>query len=407
MKIRTITTGIPSPFSHDYLQRAAEFNAACRTRFEANGYEVQSTRISTQIWNDAPDIEDILALETQTKALGIEFLSLGTIFPDEPHPVGALSTCAELPNPHPVGALSKRAIPPNPLEHIADAIAQSETFFASVSIDIKHVNDLLIGRRVSKFLESTANIIQQIAHNTENGYGNLRFAALMNCPPNTPFFPAAYWQADSMNFGIGWQAADLVYETFADAPNLNTALQHLKTRMEKEGQQIVAIAQTLAHEHDIPFIGIDVSPAPMGDESIAYALEQQLPGHFGERGTLTVCANLTRTLRALALPLCGYSGLMLPVLEDIGLGQRSQEGCFNLDSLLLYSAVCGTGLDTIPIPGDATTSQITAILTDVAVLSSRLSKPLSVRLFPVPGLKAGEMTRFQSPYLTNTTVMSI
>lgn len=392
MKIRTITTGIPSPFSHDYLQRAAEFNATCRIRFEANGYEVQSTRISTQIWNDAPDIEDILALETQTKALGIEFLSLGTIFPDEPHPVGALST---------------RAIPPNPLEHIADAIAQSETFFASVSIDIKDVNDLLIGRRVSKFLESTANIIQQIAHNTENGYGNLRFAALMNCPPNTPFFPAAYWQADSMNFGIGWQAADLVYETFADAPNLNTALQHLKTRMEKEGQQIVAIAQTLAHEHDIPFVGIDVSPAPMGAESIAYALEQQLPGHFGERGTLTVCANLTHTLRALALPLCGYSGLMLPVLEDIGLGQRSQEGCFNLDSLLLYSAVCGTGLDTIPIPGDATTSQITAILTDVVVLSSRLSKPLSVRLFPVPGLKAGEMTRFQSPYLTNTTVMSI
>ena len=392
MKIRTITTGIPSPFSHDYLQRAAEFNAACHSRFEANGYEVQSTRISTQIWNDAPNIEDILALETQTKALGIEFLSLGTIFPDEPHPVGELS---------------KRAIPPNPLEHIADAIAQSETFFASVSIDIKDVNDLLIGRRVSKFLESTANIIQQIAHNTENGYGNLRFAALMNCPPNTPFFPAAYWQADSMNFGIGWQAADLVYETFANAPNLNTALQHLKTRMEKEGQQIVAIAQTLAHEHDIPFIGIDVSPAPMGDESIAYALEQQLPGHFGERGTLTVCANLTRTLRALKLPLCGYSGLMLPVLEDIGLGQRSQEGCFNLDSLLLYSAVCGTGLDTIPIPGDATTSQITAILTDVAVLSSRLSKPLSVRLFPVPGLNAGEMTRFQSPYLTNTTVMSI
>lgn len=392
MKIRTITTGIPSPFSHDYLQRAAEFNAACHSRFEANGYEVQSTRLSTQIWNDAPDIEDILALETQTKALGIEFLSLGTIFPDEPHPVGELS---------------KRAIPPNPLEHIADAIAQSETFFASVSIDIKDVNDLLIGRRVSKFLESTANIIQQIARNTENGYGNLRFAALMNCPPNTPFFPAAYWQADSMNFGIGWQAADLVYETFADAPNLNTALQHLKTRMEKEGQQIVAIAQTLAHEHEIPFIGIDVSPAPMGDESIAYALEQQLPGHFGERGTLTVCANLTRTLRTLELPLCGYSGLMLPVLEDIGLGQRSQEGCFNLDSLLLYSAVCGTGLDTIPIPGDATTSQITAILTDVAVLSSRLSKPLSVRLFPVPGLNAGEMTRFQSPYLTNTTVMSI
>ena len=380
MKIRTITTGIPSPFSHDYLQRAAEFNAACRTRFQANGYEVQSTRLSTQVWNAEIDVADILALEQKTEALGIEFLSLGTIFPAHPNAAQHFET-------------------------VADAIAETETFFASVSIDMK--TDLLIGRKVSKCLARTAKIIQQIARRTENGYGNLRFAALMNCPPNTPFFPAAYWQDTGMNFGIGWQAADLVYDTFADAPDLNTALQHLKTRMEAEGQKVVAIAQTLAQEHNVKFVGIDVSPAPMGDESIAYAIEQQLPGHFGERGTLTVCANLTRTLRSLNLPLCGYSGLMLPVLEDIGLGQRSQAGCFNLDSLLLYSAVCGTGLDTIPIPGDATTSQISAILTDVATLSSRLSKPLSVRLFPVPALKAGEMTRFQSPYLTNTTVMSI
>lgn len=380
MKIRTITTGIRSPFSHEYLQRAAEFNAACRTRFQANGYEVQSTRLSTQVWNAEIDVADILALEQKTEALGIEFLSLGTILPAHPNAAQHFET-------------------------VADAIVETETFFASVSIDMK--TDLLIERSASKFLARTAKIIQQIARRTENGYGNLRFAALMNCPPNTPFFPAAYWQDTDMNFGIGWQAADLVYDTFADAPDLNTALQHLKTRMETEGQKVVAIAQTLAQEHNVKFVGIDVSPAPMADESIAYAIEQQLPGDFGERGTLTVCANLTRTLRALELPLCGYSGLMLPVLEDIGLGQRSQAGCFNLDSLLLYSAVCGTGLDTIPIPGDATTAQISAILTDVATLSSRLSKPLSVRLFPVPALNAGEMTRFQSPYLTNTTVMSI
>ena len=98
---------------------------------------------------------------------------------------------------------------------------------------------------------------------------------------------------------------------------------------------------------------------------------------------------------------------MLPLLEDVGLGKRSEAGHFNLDSLLLYSTVCGTGLDTIPIPGDATISQITAILTDVATLSTQLNKPLSARLFPVPGLKAGDMTQFQSPYLTNTAVVQI
>ena len=376
MKIRTITTGIPLPFAPYQLERAAKFNAAAQTYFESNGYEVQTTRVSSQIWDEARDIEAILGLESRAQALGIDFLNLGTILP------GKRSTKTHL-------------------ACVADVIVQSEMLFATVTVTTQS------GDVASEITESTADIIQQIAHRTDAGYGNLRFAALMNCPPNTPFFPAAYCQDTRTNFGIGWQAADLVNQAFTGAQNLETALQSLKILMEMEGQKIVALAETLAQEWGIKFVGIDVSPAPMGDESIAYAMEQQLRGYFGERGTLTVAAGLTRTLRSLDLPLCGYSGLMLPVLEDVGLGERSESGYFNLDSLLLYSTVCGTGLDTIPIPGDASNAQLTAILTDVATLSIQLSKPLSVRLFPVPGRKAGDMTQFQSPYLTNTKVMQI
>ena len=356
MKIRTITTGIPLPFSPYQLQRAAKFNAACQTYFEANGYDVQTTRVSCQIWDETRDVDTILALESDAQALGIEFLNLGTILPGKRHTEAHIA-------------------------RVADVIAQSEIVFATVTLTTQS------GHIASEIAESTAKVIQQIAHRTDAGYGNLRFAALMNCPPNTPFFPAAFWHDTRTNFGIGWQAADLVQQAFTDAPNLEIALQNLKTLMEAEGQKIVALAETFAQEWGIKFVGIDVSPAPMGDESIAYAMEQQLPGLFGERGTLTVAAGLTQTLRTLALPLCGYSGLMLPVLEDVGLGKRSEAGYFNLDSLLLYSSVCGTGLDTIPLPGDVSTSQLAAILTDVASLSIRLTKPLSVRLFPVPGCR--------------------
>ena len=376
MKIRTITTGIPFPFSAYQLQRAAEFNTTCRTRFEANDYKVQTTRISSQIWNEARDVDTILSLEAQAKAIGIQFFSLGTIPPDKRN--------SEL---H--------------LAHVADVIVQSEILFATVTLTTQS------GHLVSDVTEKAADIIRQIAHRTDDGYGNLRFAALMNCPPNTPFFPAAYWHDSRTNFSIGWQAIDFVQDTFANAPDLETALQNLKTVMETEGQKLVALAESIAKEWGIKFIGLDVSLAPMGNDSIAYAMEQQLSGCFGDSGTLTVAAGLTRTLKSLSLPLCGYSGLMLPVLEDVGLGKRSEECYFNLDSLLLYSTICGTGLDTIPIPGDATTEQITAILTDVATLSIQLNKPLSVRLFPVPGLKAGDITQFQSPYLTNTAVMQI
>ena len=376
MKIRTITTGIPLPFSPYQLQRAAKFNAACQTYFEANGYDVQTTRVSSQIWDETRDVDTILALESDAQALGIEFLNLGTILPGKRHTEAHIA-------------------------RVADVIVQSEIVFATVTLTTQS------GHVASEIAESTAKVIQQIAHRTDAGYGNLRFAALMNCPPNTPFFPAAFWDDTRTNFGIGWQAADLVQQAFTDAPNLEIALQNLKTLMEAEGQKIVALAETFAQEWGIKFMGIDVSPAPLGDESIAYAMEQQLPGLFGERGTLTVAAGLTQTLRTLALPLCGYSGLMLPVLEDVGLGKRSEAGYFNLDSLLLYSSVCGTGLDTIPLPGDVSTSQLAAILTDVASLSIRLTKPLSVRLFPVPGCGAGDITHFDSPYLTNTRVMQV
>ncbi|MCG9127852.1 DUF711 family protein [Candidatus Poribacteria bacterium] len=376
MKIRTITTGIPFPYSPYQLQRAAEFNNACKKCLLDNGYEVQTTRVSSQTWNDVRQLDTILALETEAKALGIDFVNLGTILPETHSTESNLS-------------------------RVVDVIVQSEILFTTVTLTTK------AGYISTKIAENTANIIHQIAHRTDAGYGNLRFAALMNCPANTPFFPAAYWQDTRTNFGIGWQASDLIQQAFKDAINLEQALDNLKILMEKEGEKIVAFAEELAQEWGIKFVGIDVSPAPMGEDSIAYAMEEQLPGHFGERGTLTVAAGITRILRNLSLPLCGYSGLMLPVLEDIGLGKRSEEGYFNLDSLLLYSTVCGTGLDTIPIPGDASIPQITSILTDVATLSIQLKKPLSVRLFPVPGLKAGEMTQFQSPYLTNTAVMEI
>ena len=376
MKIRTITTGIPNAFSREQLQFAVDFNHRCQMRLEANGYEVQTTRLSSQAWREISSLDGVLELDRRAVELGVEFFSLGTIFPN----------------------LSQT---PTHLALVPDAISQSRTLFASATLTTP---DQQIAWDAA---EKTASAMQQIAHNTDGGFGNLRFAATMNCPPNTPFFPAAYWQDEGINVGIGWQAADLVHAAFADAPNLEIAVQGMKALMEREGKQIVAIAENVAKEAGIRFVGLDVSPAPMGDESIAGAIEAQLPGKFGERGTLTVTGAITRTLDSLNLPRCGYSGLMLPVLEDEVLGDRSREGRLNLDSLLLYSAVCGTGLDTIPISGDTSIDQIRAILTDVASFSIRWNKPLSARLFPVPGLSTGDLTRFDSPYLTNTAVMGL
>jgi len=92
------------------------------------------------------------------------------------------------------------------------------------------------------------------------------------------------------------------------------------------------------------------------------------------------------------------------VLEDKVMAQRWAEGTFNVDSLLAYSSVCGTGLDTIPLPGDISVEQMVRIYGDVASLAVKWNKPLSARLQPVPGKKAGDMTEYEDPFLFNTVI---
>jgi uncharacterized protein (UPF0210 family) len=117
---------------------------------------------------------------------------------------------------------------------------------------------------------------------------------------------------------------------------------------------------------------------------------------FGDWGTLAVVRGLTSAIRAARVTRLGFSGVMLPVLEDTVLAQRNSEGRYTLRDLLAFSAVCGTGLDTIPLPGDSTAAQIAGVLAEVAALASALGKPLTARLVPMPGMRAGDMLRFDT-----------
>ena len=98
---------------------------------------------------------------------------------------------------------------------------------------------------------------------------------------------------------------------------------------------------------------------------------------------------------------------MLAVTEDEGLARGTKEFDFDIRALLTYSAVCGIGLDTVPIPGNTPITKITALMRDTGTMAYRLNKPLTVRLFPVPGLNAGDITCFESDDLCNCAVLSV
>ena len=152
---------------------------------------------------------------------------------------------------------------------------------------------------------------------------------------------------------------------------------------------------------------MDLSPAPGLDASIGEAIETLTGAPFGNSSTLAACALITGVLKELSIQKCGYSGLMLPVLEDPVLAKRVTEGRYSISELLLYSSVCGTGLDVVPLPGDASVETLARIIQDVAALANKYQKPLSARLFPIPNKKAGEKVSFgDNPLLTDSVALS-
>jgi uncharacterized protein len=130
------------------------------------------------------------------------------------------------------------------------------------------------------------------------------------------------------------------------------------------------------------------------DSAPAELITEVLAAPFGSPGTETAAGIITRAAKDVPVKQTGYSGLMIPVLEDSVLTRRWTEGTYGLDSILAYSAVCAGGVDTVPLAGDTSEEAIARIVGDVATLAFKWNKPLAARLLPAPGKKAGEMTEF-------------
>jgi len=381
MKIRTITTGVSlcSPAEEGKIGQAADFNHKAETVFQRQGYEVQETRITTNSWEDylahlsaAETVNQVQKIEQTCQSLGISCFNIGY------------------------------ASTPDTIAIVPEINRNTEIIYCS-----SRIGDFKTGIDFEN-TKASAGIIKRISEETDNGYGNFRFCAWANCQPGIPFFPAGYHQGET-SFAIGLECGDLAVKAFSESDDLVEAERNLKSIFEEELTKIEHIARQISEELDVRYSGIDSSLAPSldADESIAFAYEKLGFGKFGSPGTLTISAIITRVLKGLSVKTCGYSGLMLPVCEDFGLAERANQQTYGLTNLLLYSAICGCGLDTVPIPGDVTVEGIEAILLDMATLAVKLDKPLSARLFPVPGKKAGEMTSFNSPFLVDCRILQV
>ena len=384
MKIRSITCFYDPKITTaaNDLENLARMSEALKKEFESAKIPVQSTRIATSPFPyyfdlSMPDkcIDLALMMEKRISELGWSYLSLGPALPDYP----------------------------NSYSLIPEILAQSDSlFFSGVIGDQKQLYpDAAL---------ACARVIEKSAAITHDGFANLRFTAIANVPPFTPFFPAAYHQQNGKPaFSLAMECADLAIKAFSEGPSLNAARQKLVKSFENLANLLEPICQKISFEYNAEFMGFDFSPAPFPNEfcSLGKAIESLGLNHLGGAGSLAAAAIVADTLDQGSWRRAGFNGLMLPILEDSILSIRAEEGVLSIKDLLLYSAVCGTGLDTVPLSGDSTAQDLYPLLLDVGALAVRLGKPLSARLMPIPGKKAGDRTSFDFEYFSNSGVINL
>ena len=381
-KIRAITAFVNLDRAQYQQQIADAMTLLKRARiiFESRDYEVETIRISTQPFAEYTKgltAEQALAFFKNYDALATQQKFAASIGP----------------------AMLNASDPESQADLLVEVLKNTKSINGSLVVaDENGVRWPSVG--------AAARAMQKLAA-TEHSQANFKFSAIALVPPLTPFFPGSYHTGFGHQFAIALESANTVAAAFQGAPDLATARRRLIDRLGSEAMNIESLAGRVDQDTGWTYMGIDLSPAPMKDVSIAAALETLTAQPIGSPGTLTGAATITAAIRDIQVKQTGYNGLMLPVLEDSRLAQRWSEGRLSLDSLLSYSAVCGTGLDTVPLPGDTTEQQLELIIGDMASLAVKWHKPLSARLLPVTGKKPGDTTEFDDPYLVNATLQPI
>ncbi len=389
LKIRSITCFLHPrwPLDEQLLDQAGAFVHTAQQAFETGGYEVQTVRLATipfpRLLRSHPGSRMVnftdeaiylaRALEAAALARGFGYVSIGPALP------GAMRSYAVIP----------------------------EVLAATTSVFLSGMMTTPRGGVSLPAVQACGAVIHQNAGISPDGFANLRFAALANVRPGSPFFPAAYHAPGRPAFALATESAALAVEACTRAGSLDEARRNLIEAVQSHAERLTVIARSLESEHNLRFGGIDFSLAPFPEQarSLGAALEGLGLTAVGQAGSLASAAFLADTLDRARFLRTGFSGLFLPVLEDAVLAARAAEGSLTIRDLLLYSAVCGAGLDTVPLPGDISSEELSAILLDVAVLAQRLQKPLTARLMPIPGKVTGDPTNFDFAFFANSRVM--
>lgn len=250
-----------------------------------------------------------------------------------------------------------------------------------------------------------SKISKSISRSDLSGFSNFRFGMGANISGGTPYYPFAY--SKEFGFSVAVESLSIVaatWEKYKCFKKLSSVLLDDLTTLQNNMEQV-------AQKINLPFLGLDWSLAPLPNSkmSVCALIEKIAGAPIGSPGCLSVIENITSSLKEPigAIKGIGFNGVMLSVMEDDLLAERFSSGHVTINELLLYSTVCGCGLDMIPITGSVSEKSIARITSDLSHLAFRLNKPLGVRLLSIDTKAAGEQTSFAHDFVTNTAVSNL
>ncbi|HDL4646515.1 TPA: DUF711 family protein [Mannheimia haemolytica] len=396
-RVRTITLFLS--LTKDKLQWETALNAAkaefdlLAPAIQTQGYHIQSIRIVTNSFGEYLDLTNIETAKQDLAYLKQLLTQLNDSGLRIRFAIGEAKT------PHELALLPELILNYGDLSNACVNIEPDE-----------------FGILDNETILQSAQIIKQIAEITPRGEGNFNFTVNFNCKPFIPYFPASYHSSKLPNsFVIGLETPDLLVAVLKElkaSPHNDFYRQCYETMsqaLQYHVDEVLEAVKSVQHKLQFAFAGIDSSAAPSKNcASMTEVYELMGVPFFGAAGTVEASSLLTKVFKSIKhVPLVGFSGLMLAVTEDLGLAAGTHKAQFDIRALLTYSAVCGIGLDTVPISNEATVEQIAALMRDTGTMAFRLNKPLTVRLFPIPNKSAGEVTEFESDDLCNCRILAV
>ena len=232
MKIRTITLG----FNYKKNNEIKDFKNVgillnkIKNYFEENKYFVQTIRTSTQPWDNYFQsknqiIELVKNFEKSSKKYNIDYFNIGPTY------------------------INKN------ISHIYDIIKNTTIGFCTAHLSKKN-NINYDG------ISQTSKLIKKLSKINNNGFANLRFAALFNVKSGCPFYPSSYHGKKYQTFSIGFENSDLVNKAFSKSKKIESSDKYLLNILTNEYDKIENLSKIISKKQKIRYGGIDPSISP-------------------------------------------------------------------------------------------------------------------------------------------------